>query len=95
MGVIPDTAELCGAGNFHLVFQVKAEIPKLSAHHRGGRDVCCLSALGSAVQVTWPTMALFPKGGTRFWSLLGVFSKWEKGQGSSLPISEAAGGGAQ
>lgn len=46
MGVIPDRAELCGVGNFYLVFQVRSE---LSAHHRGGRDVCFS---GSGVQVT-------------------------------------------
>lgn len=31
MGVILETTELCGVGNFHFVFQVKPEFPKLSA----------------------------------------------------------------
>ena len=31
MGVTLETTELCGVGNFHFVFQVKPEIPKLSA----------------------------------------------------------------
>lgn len=52
MGAVPDTTELCGAGNFHLAFQGKAEITELSAHPCSGRDVYSWSAWGSGVQVT-------------------------------------------